>query len=73
MVDNSNIDANVVIELALNKVIELQKQVILAEAKFIGLRQEYDRLKIEYEVLKNKSDGWVEPTQVTTTRKTTTK
>jgi len=73
MVDNSNIDANVVIELALNKVIELQKQVILVEAKFIGLRQEYDRLKIEYEVLKNKSDEWVEPTRVTTTRKTTTK
>jgi len=70
MVDNSNIDANVVIELALNKVIELQKQVILAEAKFIGLRQEYDKLKIEYEVLKNKTEGWNEST---TTRKTTTK
>jgi len=69
-VDNSNIDANVVIELAINKVIELQKQVILTEAKFVSLRQDYDRLKIEYDVLKNKSDEWSEST---TTRKSTTK
>ena len=68
--DNSNIDANVVIELALNKLIELQKQVILTEAKFVSLRQDYDRLKIEYDVLKNKSDEWSEST---TTRKSTTK
>ena len=68
--DNSNIDANVVIELAINKVIELQKQVILTEAKFVSLRQDYDRLKIEYDVLKNKSDEWSEST---TTRKSTTK
>jgi hypothetical protein len=51
-VDNSNIDANVVIELALNKVIELQKQVILTEAKFVSLRQDYDKLQIEHEVPK---------------------
>ena len=68
--DNSNIDANVVIELAINKVIELQKQVILTEAKFVSLRQDYDRMKIEYDVLKNKSDEWSEST---TTRKSTTK
>jgi|DEB0MinimDraft_6_1074348.scaffolds.fasta_scaffold210481_2 hypothetical protein len=70
MAEHSNIDANIVIELALNKVIELQKQVILTEAKFIGLRQDYDKLKIEYEVLANKSEEW---TGSTTTRKTTTK
>ena len=68
--EHSNIDANIVIELALNKVIELQKQVILTEAKFVSLRQDYDRLKIEYDVLKNKSDEWSEST---TTRKSTTK
>jgi len=70
MAEHSNIDANIVIELALNKVIELQKQVILTEAKFIGLRQDYDKLKIEHEVLKNKSDEW---SSSTTTRKSTTK
>ena len=75
MVDNSNIaninlDANVVIELALNKVIELQKQVLLTEAKLISLSQEYAKLKIENEVLKNKTEEWKEST---TTRKTTTK
>jgi hypothetical protein len=70
MVDNSNIDANVVIELSLNKLIELQKQVILTEAKFVSLRQAYDKLQIEYEVLKNKSDEW---DSSTTTKKTTTK
>ena len=72
MVDNSNInlDANVVIELALNKVIDLQKQVLLTEAKFVSLSQEYNKLKIEYEVLKNKTEEWDEST---TTRKTTTK
>ena len=68
--DNSNIDANVIIELALNKVIELQKQVILAEAKFITLGEEYKKLQIEYEALKNKSEEW---TSSSTTRKTTTK
>lgn len=68
---HSDIDANVVIELALNKVIDLQKQVILAEAKYISLRQDFDKLKIEYDVLKNKSDSWSD--SQTTTRKTTTK
>jgi len=70
-VDNSNIDANVLIELALNKVIELQKQVLLSEARVIAVTQEYNRLKTEYDVLKNKSDDWVESSQ--STRKTTTK
>jgi len=70
MVDNSNIDANIVIEIALNKLIELQKQIILTEAKYISLRQLFDKLEIEYEVLKNKSDEW---SSSTTTRKTTTK
>jgi len=69
-VDNSNIDANILIELALNKVIELQKQVLLTETKFISLSQEYNKLKIEYDTLKNKSDEW---SQSTTTRKSTTK
>jgi hypothetical protein len=71
-VDNSNIelDANVIIELSLNKVIELQKQVLLTEAKLVSLSQEYNKLKIEYEVLKNKSNGWNESS---TTKKTTTK
>lgn len=68
--DNSNIDANVVIELALNKLIELQKQVILTEAKYISLRQDYVRLQNEHEKLKEKSDEWSAPT---TTRKSTTK
>ena len=68
---HSDIDANVVIELALNKVIDLQKQVILAEAKYISLRQDFDKLKIEYDVLKNKCDSWSDSS--TTTRKTTTK
>jgi len=71
IVDNSNIDANVLIELALNKVIELQKQVLLSEARVIAVTQEYNRLKTEYDVLKNKSDDWVESSQ--STRKTTTK
>jgi hypothetical protein len=70
MVDNSNIDANVVIELALNKLIELQKQIILTEAKYVSLRQAFDKLQIEHEVLKNKSDEW---SSSTTTRKSTTK
>jgi len=72
MADNSNIDldANVVIELALNKVIDLQKQVLLTEARLISLSQEYKRLRIENEVLKNKQDEWKESS---TTRKTTTK
>lgn len=72
MADNSNIDldANVVIELALNKVIDLQKQVLLTEAKLISLSQEYKKLQIENEVLKNKQDEWKESS---TTRKTTTK
>ena len=72
MADNSNIDldANVVIELALNKVIDLQKQVLLTEARLISLSQEYKRLQIENEVLKNKQDEWKESS---TTRKTTTK
>jgi len=70
MVDNSNLDANVIIELALNKVIELQKQVLLTEAKYISLSQEYNKLKIEHDVLTTKTEGWSEPT---TTRKTTTK
>ena len=73
MADNSNIDANVVIELALNKVIELQKQVILTEAKFVSLRQDYDRLKNEFEIYKiekEKGSGWE---QSPTTRKSTTK
>jgi hypothetical protein len=70
MVDNSNLDANVIIELALNKVIDLQKQVLLMEAKFISLSQEYNKLKIEHDVLKNKTEEWSEST---TTRKTTTK
>jgi len=69
-VDNSNIDANIVIELALNKVIELQKQVILTEAKYISLRQDYVRLQNEYNSLSEKSNEWDKPT---TTRKTTTK
>ena len=68
--DNSNIDANVVIELALNKLIELQKQVILTEAKYISLRQDYVRLQNEHEELKEKSNEWSTPT---TTRKSTTK
>ena len=68
---HSEIDANVVIELALNKVIDLQKQVILTEAKYVSLRQDFDKLKIEYDVLKNKSDSWSDSS--TTTRKTTTK
>lgn len=71
MVDNSNIDANVVIELALNKLVELQKQLILTEAKYVSLRQNYDRLQTEYETLKDKSEEWNSPT--TSTRKTTTK
>jgi len=69
MVDNSNIDANIVIELALNKIIELQKQVILTEAKLIGLRQDYDKLQTQYKLLKNKSDEW----DNSTIKKTTTK
>ena len=68
---HSEIDANVVIELALNKVIDLQKQVILTEAKYVSLRQDFDKLKIEYDVLKSKSDSWSDSS--TTTRKTTTK
>ena len=68
--DNSNIDANVVIELALNKLIELQKQVILTEAKYISLRQDYVRLQNEHEKLKEKSNEWSDST---TTRKSTTK
>jgi len=69
-VEHSNIDANVVIELSLNKVIELQKQIILTEAKYVSLRQAFDKLQIEHEVLKNKSDEW---SSSTTTRKSTTK
>jgi len=69
-VEHSNIDANIVIELALNKVIELQKQIILTEAKYVSLRQAFDKLQIEHEVLKNKSDEW---SSSTTTRKSTTK
>jgi len=69
-VEHSNLDANVIVELALNKVVELQKQVLLTEAKFISLRQEYDKLKIENDVLKNKSEEWESSS---TTRKTTTK
>ena len=73
MADNSNIDldVNVLIELALNKVIDLQKQSLLTEAKLISLSQEYKKLKIENEVLKNKQSEWKESS--TTTRKTTTK
>jgi hypothetical protein len=70
MAAHSDIDANVVIELSLNKVIELQKQIILTEAKYVSLRQAFDKLQIEHEVLKNKSDEW---SSSTTTRKTTTK
>jgi len=70
MVDNSNIDANVVIELALNKIIELQKQIILTEAKYITLGEDYKKLQIEHEVLKNKSEQW---SSAATTRKPTTK
>jgi len=69
-VEHSNLDANVIVELALNKVVELQKQLLLTEAKFISLRQEYDKLKIENDVLKNKSEEWESSS---TTRKTTTK
>ena len=68
--EHSNLDANVIVELALNKVVELQKQLLLTEAKFISLRQEYDKLKIENDVLKNKSEEWESSS---TTRKTTTK
>ena len=68
--DNSNIDANIVIELALNKVIELQKQVILTEAKYISLRQDYVKLQNEHEKLKEESNAWGSST---TTRKSTTK
>ena len=73
MADNSNIDldANVVIELALNKVIDLQKQVLLTEAKLISLSQEYKKLQIENEVLRNKQEEWRESS--TSTRKSTTK
>ena len=70
MAAHSDIDANVVIELSLNKVIELQKQIILTEAKYVSLRQAFDKLQIEHEVLKNKSDEW---SSSTTTRKSTTK
>jgi len=70
MAEHSNLDANIVIELALNKVIELQKQIILTEAKYLSLRQDYSKLQIEYDVLKTKSDQW---STSTTTRKTTTK
>lgn len=68
--EHSNLDANVIVELALNKVVELQRQVLLTEAKFISLRQEYDKLKIENDVLKNKSEEWESSS---TARKTTTK
>jgi hypothetical protein len=71
MVDNSNIDANIIIELALNKIVDLQKQVLLTEAKFIGLSQEYNKLKIEHDVLMNKTQEWKESS--TSTRKSTTK
>jgi len=74
MADNSNIDANIVIEIALNKVIELQKQVILMESKYITLQQDYKKVQMEYQVLKSKSEEsekWDAPS--TTTRKTTTK
>ena len=70
MAAHSDIDANVVIELSLNKIVELQKQVILTEAKYVSLRQSFDKLQIEYDVLKNKAEEWSEST---TTRKTTTK
>jgi len=72
-VEYSNLDANIIVELAINKVVELQKQVLLTEAKFISVSQEYNKLKTEYEILKNKSDEWVESSQSTSTRKTTTK
>jgi len=72
-VEHSNLDANIIVELAINKVVELQKQVLLTEAKFISVSQEYNKLKTEYEILKNKSDEWVESSQSTPTRKTTTK
>jgi len=72
-VEHSNLDANIIVELAINKVVELQKQVLLTEAKFISVSQEYNKLKTEYEILKNKSDEWVESSQSTSTRKTTTK
>ena len=71
--EHSNLDANIIVELAINKVVELQKQVLLTEAKFISVSQEYNKLKTEYEILKNKSDEWVESSQSTPTRKTTTK
>lgn len=64
MAAHSEIDANIVIEIALNKVIELQKQIILSEAKYISLRQDFDRLNVEYDSLKKKFESST-PTKTT--------
>jgi NAD-dependent DNA ligase len=71
MAEHSDLDANVVVELALNKVVELQRQIILTDAKYVTLRQDYDRVVKELQSLQTKFNEL--DTDSSLTRKTATK
>jgi len=71
MAEHSDLDANVVVEIALNKVVELQRQIILTDAKYITLRQDFDRVVKELQILQVKYNELVDNSS--TTRKTVTK
>jgi hypothetical protein len=72
MAAHSDLDANVVIELALNKVVELQRQIILTDAKYVTLRQDFDRVSHELAILKLEYEKLAD-SGISTSRKTTTK
>jgi len=71
MAEHSDLDANIVVEIALNKVVELQRQIILTDAKYITLRQDFDRVVKELQILQVKYNELVDNSS--TTRKTVTK
>lgn len=71
MAEHSDLDANVVVELALNKVVELQRQIILTDAKYVTLRQDFDRVVKELQSLQTKYNELT--VDSSSTRKTVTK
>ncbi len=71
MAEHSDLDANVVVELALNKVVELQRQIILTDAKYVTLRQDFDKVVKELQSLQIKYNEL--SADSSSTRKTVTK